>query len=57
MVNENNKNLAKGRFIAAASSKKDAADILISMIVYGILSQTDSQVYLVTKDHFGKVLE
>ena len=38
--NINKKNLAKGRFIAAASTKKNAADLLISMVVFGLLSQT-----------------
>lgn len=55
-MNKVNSNLAKGRYLAAKSTKKDAADILIIMSIYSILSLTSASVILITCDHFGEAL-
>lgn len=56
VVNKENKNLAKSPYLVAGSSKKDAADILISLLVYEIIKETNLKAILVTNDHFGSAL-
>ena len=56
VVNRENKNLAKSPFLVADSTKKDAADILISLLIFEIAKQTQLQIILVTNDHFGSAL-
>lgn len=57
VVNKKNKNLAKGQFIAADSTKRDAADIIMSILIYEIAKTFQSRIILVTKDHFGTTLK
>lgn len=57
IVSKGRDNLASGKYLVAQSSGKDAADILIIIVLYEIgrvLGQVD--VTLLTKDHFGKTL-
>lgn len=56
-MNKKNKNLAKGQFITADSTKRDAADIIMSVLIYEIAKTKNSRIILVTKDHFGTTLK
>ena len=56
-MNKGNKNLAKGKYMLAESQKKDAADILIVIVICEILRLTNADVILITGDHFGCVLQ
>jgi len=57
VMNKSNRNLAKGQFILADSNKRDAADTMMSILVYEISKSCNSQIILVTKDHFGETLK
>lgn len=57
MVNKDNKNLAKDMYIVAQSNRKDAADILIIILIYEICKHQTQKIMLITKDHFGITLQ
>lgn len=49
--------MTAGKYLAAESSGKDAADILIIILLYEIgRIVPKAEVTLLTKDHFGKTL-
>jgi hypothetical protein len=56
VVNKDNKNLAKGSYIVAESRRKDAADTIISFLIYEICKCKVGKIVLVTQDHFGTTL-
>ena len=58
VVAKNQENLATGRFLVAESSGKDAADILIILVLYELAKiDPKMRIVLVTNDHYGKTLQ
>ena len=45
------------QFAVADSTRKDAADILITVLIYEMVKFNGGKVTLVTKDHFGITLQ
>jgi hypothetical protein len=56
VVNKDNRNLARGPFIVADSNRKDAADTVLTILIYEICKYKFGKILLVTKDHFGTTL-
>lgn len=57
VISHRNSNLAKGRYLLAKSSGKDAADILTIFAVKELFNIRALSVRLVTNDHFGNTLK
>lgn len=56
-MNKQNRNLAKSQYIIADSTRKDAADILMTVLIYEMVKCNTGRITLVTKDHFGITLQ
>ena len=51
-------NLATGRYLVAESSGKDAADILILVVLIDLARTVGrAKITLITNDHFGKTMQ
>jgi hypothetical protein len=57
VISHKNSNLAKGRYILAQSTGKDAADLVTVMIITKLFSIRKMDIKLVTNDHFGGTLK
>jgi hypothetical protein len=57
VISHKNENLAKGRYLLAMSSSKDAADILMTFLIKDIFNIKPIAIKLVTNDHFGDTLK
>ena len=57
VVSEKNHNLARGLHVLAHSSRKDAADIIIVMLLYEFTKDKDIEITLITRDSFSITLK
>lgn len=57
ILSKNSENLAKGRHLVAESKGKDAADILIIIVLYELGKLNLNEITLLTNDHYGETLQ
>lgn len=57
ILSKNSQNLAKGRHLIAESKGKDAADILIIIVLYELGKLNLNEITLLTNDHYGETLQ
>ena len=57
IVAKGKENLTSGKYLVAESNGKDAADILIILVLHEISQLGKSSITLLTNDHFGRILQ
>lgn len=57
ILSKNSENIAKGRHLIAESKGKDAADILIIIVLYELGKLNLNEITLLTNDHYGETMQ